>query len=325
MAFEIVIPTIGRPSLRALLESLARARGPLPERVFVVDDRGPGGPPFAFEGLDVRIAERIRVLHSGGRGPAAARNVGWRAGNAPYVAFLDDDVLVGAAWLDGLCDDIAALRDDEAATQARLDVPLPPHRPPTDWERNVKSLENAHWITADLCVRRLLLERTGGFDERFRRAYREDADFALRVFASGYRIARGRRRAMHPVRPADRWVSLRLQAGNADDVLMAALHGRRWRIAAAAPAGRFPAHAVTAALGTASLLAFALRRRRQGALLFAAWLTATGEFAWRRIAPGPRDPGEVSAMMLTSVAIPFAAVYHRLRGVALARRMRRAA
>ena len=50
----------------------------------------------------------------------------------------------------------------------------------------------------------------------------------LRLFArfeSG-RIAEGRRCVLHPVPPAERWVSLRKQAGNADDALMDRLHGK---------------------------------------------------------------------------------------------------
>jgi len=46
----------------------------------------------------------------------------------------------------------------------------------------------------------------------------------------------------------------------------------------------------------------------------AAWLAGTAEFAWRRIAPGPRDAAEVRRMVLTSVAIPPAASWHSLRG-----------
>jgi predicted NodU family carbamoyl transferase len=34
---------------------------------------------------------------------------------------------------------------------------------------------------------------------------------------------------VHPVRPANRWVSVCTQRGNADDELMRALHGPRWR------------------------------------------------------------------------------------------------
>ncbi|MEU4428064.1 transferase, partial [Actinoplanes sp. NPDC024001] len=46
----------------------------------------------------------------------------------------------------------------------------------------------------------------------------------------------------------------------------------------------------------------------------AAWAAGTAEFAAARIVPGPRDPREVTTMLVTSVAIPPAAVTHWLRG-----------
>src|SRR5918996_781044 len=104
------------------------------------------------------------------------------------------------------------------------------------------------WIAADLAYRRAALAAVGGFDERFPRAFREDSDLALRIMDTGGRLVRGRRWITHPVRPVDRWVSARVQAGNADDVLMRRLHGRGWRERADAPLGRRPGHlAVTAA------------------------------------------------------------------------------
>ena len=79
-----------------------------------------------------------------------------------------------------------------------------------------------------MAYRRAALESVHGFDERFPRAFREDADLAAP--GPGRRLAaepRAARTTTHPVRPADRWVSVRVQAGNADDALMRALHGRR--------------------------------------------------------------------------------------------------
>ncbi len=107
---------------------------------------------------------------------------------------------------------------------------------------------------------------------------------------------------------------MRLQAGNADDVLMDALHGPDWRARAAAPRGAYRAHALTVAAAALALAAFAARKPRAGALLGAAWAAQAGRFAWRRIAPGPRTRDEVRGLLATSAAIPFAAVYHRLRG-----------
>src|SRR5918994_206231 len=62
----------------------------------------------------------------------------------------------------------------------------------------------------------------------------------LRVVGTGARLVRGRRWITHPVRPVDRWVSVRVQAGNADDVLMRRLHGPDWRGRPGAPPPRRP-------------------------------------------------------------------------------------
>jgi len=130
---------------------------------------------------------------------------------------------------------------------------------------------------------------------------------------------RGTRRVAHPVRPSDDWASVRQQAGNADDFLMRAVHGRDWRERAGAPKGRRPRHvAVTSAAAVAVGAALAGRRRlaSAGAL---AWLAGTAELTWARIAPGPRTREEVRRMMLTSAALPFAATWHSVRGARLHR------
>ncbi|GAC1304651.1 MAG: HAD-IIIA family hydrolase [Vulcanimicrobiaceae bacterium] len=300
-SYDVVVPTIGRASLRLLLGSLAAATGPLPESVIVVDDRRDRSTPLDLGPLGP-LAERTYVVAGAARGPATARNRGWYRARAPWVAFLDDDVVVAADWRAALAADLAACDASCAGTTGRVTVPLDPARRPNDWERNVRGLETARYITADCAYRREILRELDGFDERFPRAYREDAELALRVFASGRTIRPGARRIDHPVRPADAWVSVRLQAGNADDALMRALHGPDWRERVAAGRGSFSHHVATvAAAGVAAIAALG-------------WATLAARFAWRRIAPGPRDPREIATMLVTSVAIPFAAVAHRTRG-----------
>jgi HAD superfamily hydrolase (TIGR01662 family) len=313
---DIVVPTLGRASLPALLEALATGRGPLPRRIVLVCD-GPADLPE----IRPRLLGRTTVLPGPGRGPAAARNVGWRASRAMWIAFLDDDVVPASDWRERLVDDLDGLPADVAASQGQVRVPLPRDRRPTDWERNVKGLEQAAWATADMAVRRAALEKVGGFDERFRRAYREDADLALRMIRAGYCLVPGGRAVTHPVREERALVSLRLQAGNADDALMDALHGRDWYERAGAPRGRRPIHVATTAAAVAGLALLALGRRRGGRLGVAAWLGASLEFAARRIAPGPRSAREVGAMILTSFAIPPAATFHWAVGRLRARRL----
>ena len=311
--FDIVVPTTGRPSLGALLARLARVGA---QRITVVDDRAEAGR--------VRVPAGVEVLRSGGRGPAAARNVGWRAGGTSrWVAFLDDDIRVGPDWGERLIEDLEGNASAAGASQGRVRVPLPAHRRPTDWERNVAALQDARWITADLCVRRAALVSVGGFDERFPRAYREDADLALRLMDAGWTLTQGARAVEHPVGRAGPWVSVAKQAGSADDVVMDALHGRGWRERVGAPRGRLRAHLATTALGATALGAALARRPRAAGALAAGWGLATGELAWRRIAPGPRTAHEVATMAATSAVLPAAASFHHLRGRARARSLER--
>ncbi|MDW3780656.1 glycosyltransferase family A protein, partial [Kluyvera cryocrescens] len=66
------------------------------ERVIVVDDRPPEGRGLDPSGLAAGAGRpAVQVLRSFGRGPAAARNVGWRAARSDWVVFLDDDVVPG--------------------------------------------------------------------------------------------------------------------------------------------------------------------------------------------------------------------------------------
>ena len=186
---------------------------------------------------------------------------------------------------------------DVAGSQGRLRVPLPTDRLPTDWERSTAGLEGARWITADLSYRRAALASVGGFDERFPRAYREDVDLGLRITATAGRIEWGRRQVLHPVRPADRWVSVRRQAGNQDDALMRRLHGRDWRARAGAPRGRLRVHTITVAAGAVATAAALSRRRRTAASAGLAWSLLTAQFAAARVAPGPRHVDEVLSMV----------------------------
>ncbi len=304
----VVVPSRGRPSLHRLLGSLAGQEGDAPERILVVDDR-----PRPHSPLPLPDGMRITIVPSGGRGPAAARNAGWRATDSPWVAFLDDDVVCPPGWSSWLRRDLEAGVD---GSQGRIRVPLDERRAPTDWERQVRGLERARWATADIAYRRHVLESLGGFDERFPRAYREDADLALRARRAGYRLAQGERWVEHPVPPAGRWISVRRQAGNQDDALLLAKYGRGWRAAIEAPRGRRSRHLTTAALGAVAV-ASVLARRYPGALIAgAAWATATATFAAERIRPGPKTRDEIATMALTSIAIPPAAAAYWLWGLA---------
>jgi len=314
---SVVVPTVGRPSLAALLRALTGlGSGRLPdgatavELVLVDDRRDAGATPLP---VPAELVPVTTVVAGRAAGPAAARNVGWRAARYGWVAFLDDDVVPEPDWPARLAADLR-VPAGVGGVQGRGRVPLPAGRRPRDWERTTAGLADGRWITADMAYRRAALAQVGGFDERFPRAYREDAELAYRVGAAGWRLVVGGRRVTHPVRPQPRWASLRAQWGNADDALLRRLYGRGWRRRLGLPRGRRPVHVATTASGLLAVAATVAARRGRGravrvvqAVGWLGWLAGTGQFALARIRAGPPVPAEVAEMVLTSLAIPPAA------------------
>ncbi|MCC3761863.1 HAD-IIIA family hydrolase [Glycomyces sp. TRM65418] len=304
----VVVPTVGRESLHTLLLALAAAEGPRPAKLILVDDRPRPDhldlPPMPF---------RTGTLRSYGHGPAAARNLGWRAADTEWIAFLDDDVIPGTGWFADLARDLDLVGGEDGGSQGRIEVPPPEDHAPTDAERRTAALADARWITADMAYRRDVLQAVGGFDDRFTRAFREDSDLALRVVDAGWRIAEGTRRTQHPARPKGFLSSVREQVGNADNALMRAKHGLTWRERCGERRSRFAFHLTTSVLGAAALYGTA-RRRRFAAPAAAAWAAMTGRFAASRIAHGPLRATEIADMALSSVLIPPAAVYWNVVG-----------
>lgn len=317
--YSIVVPTIGRDSLQRLLIALAQGTGPAPAEVVLVDDRP--GPASA---LTLTSSLPVRLLNSGGRGPAAARNAGWRATGTRWVCFLDDDVMPHPQWKSDLAADLQAAEDSGAVgSQAVLEVPTIEWRKPTDDERRTLRLASARWITADMAYRRDALVTAGGFDERFPRAYREDSDLAVRIVAAGGVIVQGARRCTHPVAPATWWSSVRAQVGNRDNALMRRKYGRSWRTLIGEGSGRTPVHFATTLAGGAALVAALLRRSGPARAAGALWLLLTADFTLRRWLAGPRLAIEAIRMAVSSMLIPPVAVAHRLAGEWTFRRARR--
>lgn len=306
---SVVIPTIGTQPIGRVLAAIGGGVEH-PAEILVVDDRADPNPDLELP----PVFCPVRVLRSGGRGPAAARNVGWLATETPWVVFVDDDVHPGPDWVADLLDDLAELSPRVGASSARLVVPLPGRRP-TDEERRTIALTGARWITADMAYRRKALLATGGFDERFPRPFREDSDLALRTVRAGFEIVRGNRVMIHPLRGRGGWRgSITAQRGNTDNALLRAKFGPGWRRQIGDGPGRTGRHLLAVGAAAMTLVGLLARRPRLAALACSVWVVGTAEFTGRRIAPGPRTPSEITAMIVTSAAIPPVAVFWRAVG-----------
>jgi glycosyltransferase involved in cell wall biosynthesis len=313
LAVSVVVPTFRRDeTLLRLLTALAAQDLPREQfEIIVVDDACSESTPAAVAAFAAREPGlRLRLLPGKSRGPATARNLGWRAAIAPLIAFIDDDAYPERA--DWLRQGLQAFADPQvAAAVGRVRVPA--DDPPTDFQRNVKRLETADFLTCNAFCRREALERVGGFDPAFRVPFREDSDLQFRIEAAGGRIARlPEAVVIHPAPPGRFAVSLRLQRYSLYNALLYKKHPRRYR----AEIQRRPPLAyygiILAAPGALAALAIG---RRHGALALAlVWLGLEGEFFVRRARGAAHTPRHLLDLLYTSALIPWLSVYWRLRG-----------
>lgn len=82
---DVVIPTVGRESLRRAVASVRRQTS-VRARLHVVVDS-----PTARDSLSDYLSEDEMITTGGGLGGAKARNLGLAASTSRYVAYLDDD------------------------------------------------------------------------------------------------------------------------------------------------------------------------------------------------------------------------------------------
>lgn len=138
-----------------------------------------------------------RLLDGGGRGPGAARNLGWRASSSPLVWFVDSDCVPEPGSLARLIDRLApdpglagvggsysnleggswlatTIHEEILARHARM------------------SQETDHLGSFNVLYRRAALERVGGFDERRYNgpghAAAEDLELSMRLRAASFRL-----------------------------------------------------------------------------------------------------------------------------------------
>lgn len=181
---SVVVSTFQRrPLLRRLVAALLAQRD-VHHEIIVVDNGATDGTTELLAEL-AASEPRVRVLRVDvNRGPAGARNLGWRAARAPLVAFTDDDCEPTPDWLAAL---VAAARTADVVQGRTL-----PHPGQADragpWVRSQRiEAWTGRFETCNLLVRRSVLEDSGGFDERFHIAMGEDTDLGLRAVAAGAR------------------------------------------------------------------------------------------------------------------------------------------
>jgi GT2 family glycosyltransferase len=195
---SVVVPVLNASrTLPSCLQALLRLE-PTPEEIIVVDNGSTDGSLSILQAFAADHPDRtIHILHETRRGAAAARNTGIRAATGEVIAFTDADCAPEAAWLQFLT---VPFEEPTVGAVAGRVVPAPAssplelfsalytlrlpdrpsrHRQWTPWEGG--------FPTANLGVRRSVLDRLAGFDEKLTISG-EDHDLCARLYALGCEI-----------------------------------------------------------------------------------------------------------------------------------------
>ena len=181
----VIIGLNSAATLEACLASVFASRYPAELlRVFYVD----GGSTDASGAIAARFpGVQILTLNQAHPTPGAGRNLGWRAGRAPFVQFLDADTTLHPDWLSQAA---AALRGEIVAVTGNR-TEREPERSIFNW------IADREWngpagvadaFGGDVLVRRSALEAAGGYDDVL--VGGEDPELSLRLRQRGGQILR---------------------------------------------------------------------------------------------------------------------------------------
>jgi glycosyltransferase involved in cell wall biosynthesis len=305
ISVSVVVPTYCRNDLlRRCLEALIRQDLPATEYEVIVADNA--GDPATEVLVSAFNAVYVKANHA--RGPAAARNAGWRIARGEVIAFTDDDCVPEPGWLTA---GLRAMEQAAAAASGAVRMPLPFW--PTYYERDAAGLASSEFVTANCFCRKSALQAIGGFDERFTGAWREDSDLQFSLLEAEMTIVRAPEAiVVHPIRPAPWGICLCQETKTRFDPLLYKKHPQLYR--QRVPRLPLDYYVIVASLSVSLVAPFAGWWPFFAAGL-AVWLLLTARLCLRRLAGNSRHPSHVAEVVVTSLFVPLLSLYWRLRGL----------
>jgi len=194
----VIIPVRNRSDfLRDCLNSLVKQDFPMGQcEVVVCDDHSEEDLEPVIKVFRPHLPKLKLLRQQEHRGPAAARNIGFRSSSAEMFVCLDSDIVCHPDFLKELLGTLKA-NPHWVGAEAAL---IPNHDQPSPlWDAPACD-HGGRYHTAAIAYRRDALFRAGGFDETFKLAACEDVDLAARLFDQGTIGFASAARAVHPLR-----------------------------------------------------------------------------------------------------------------------------
>jgi glycosyltransferase involved in cell wall biosynthesis len=134
----------------------------------------------------------VRYIYQENKGPAAARNNGWRSAKGEAVCFIDADCIPRQNWVSKLIQHYS--RKDIVSVAGSYAVGDTPYLLDKFVHHEIRYRHSMmpdyinSFGTYNVLIKRDVLEGLGGFDPAYRRASGEDSDLSYRIIKAGYKI-----------------------------------------------------------------------------------------------------------------------------------------
>ncbi|MDP6460135.1 MAG: glycosyltransferase [Gemmatimonadota bacterium] len=312
-AVSVVVPVYDNAAtLARLLRACRQQDHPGGVEVIVVDD--------GSRDDSAGIAEEagVRVIRQENRGPAAARNRGWREATADIILFTDADCVPRTDWArllaEGVGGGFAAAGGTYGIVNPESALARSVHAEIV-WRHSGFPEEIDFAGSFNLGVKRAAMEEVGGFDESFPLPSGEDNDLSYRLRDAGHRIRFVREAVVDHHHPDSLGRYLREQARHGEwRVVLYASHPRRAR------GDRYAGPADLAAPPVAALcavFAFAAPFAHRASAVALLLLAVLALLQWRACAGASRREGSPGAGTLLALGIvrAFARAWGMTRGV----------
>jgi glycosyltransferase involved in cell wall biosynthesis len=196
---SVLIPTINRPEsvVRTVASLLADRASRL--QVVVIDQHADGLARQALARMALTEDPRLHVLVTRERGESVARNIGRAVATGDFVLCTDDDCEAPAGWADSLANALESGGQDlvfgplEAIESSDSEYFTPSWIPLRVGPITKSLARRKHFgTTANLAIRRVVLDQLGGFDNMLGAGCAfgaaDDLDLIYRAVIAGYRV-----------------------------------------------------------------------------------------------------------------------------------------
>ncbi|WP_345231764.1 glycosyltransferase family 2 protein [Olivibacter ginsenosidimutans] len=309
---SVVIPTYKRPQL--LIKCLHALHQQVLEKkyyeVIVVSDGFDAATKKLVHEMQHLFQDHLVYLHHEVRkGPAAARNLGWLFSSSPLIAFTDDDCIPDERWLL----EILTHHDGKSDLVYSGTVIVPTARKPTDYEKNTAQLEQAEFITANCACTKKVLYQVGGFDERYKMAWREDSDLHFKLLQQRIPIIKlPKAVVIHPVRRAKWGVSVKEQKKGIYNALLFKKFPTLYRSKIASRTSLLYYTLLVLLLIMIYSTIVRMPLLQWYSTIF--WVCLTMAFIMLRLRGTRRSLGHVTEIVVTSIVIPYLSIFWKIYG-----------